>query len=162
VPNDIRIAWQADRSNDRVELQHHSKSMNASHPVTNHLEALKLVRDWSSGLILVQSAAIGVVGTLLRQPTTGWYGILTALLLVSLVGSIWVGAVWVVGTIPYIAEKLPTLLQAGSQLSIYDQKGGLKGEHPSLGTQCRLQIRLFLMSLILFGLFVFFAPPGPK
>ncbi|WP_254956268.1 MULTISPECIES: transposase, partial [unclassified Cyanobium] len=83
---------------------------------TNHLEALKLVRDWSSGLILVESAAIGVVGTLLRQSPTGWYGLLTALLLVSLVGSIWVGAVWVVGTIPSIAEKLPMLLQAEPHL----------------------------------------------
>lgn len=129
---------------------------------TNHLEALKLVRDWSSGLILVESAAIGVVGTLLRQSPTGWYGLLTALLLVSLVGSIWVGAVWVVGTIPSIAEKLPMLLQAEPHLSIYEQKGGLKGEHPSLGTECRLQIRLFLLSLVLFGLFVFFAPPETK
>ncbi|MBW4529447.1 MAG: hypothetical protein KME02_02045 [Aphanothece saxicola GSE-SYN-MK-01-06B] len=137
--------------------------MNSSNQLeSNHLEALKLVRDWSSGLIIVESAAIGVIGSLLRQSPTGWYGLLTALLLVSLVGSIWVGAVWVVGTIPSIAEKLPTLLQVEPQLSIYEQKGGLKGEHPSLGTQCRLQIRLFLLSLVLFSLFVFFAPPETK
>jgi hypothetical protein len=128
---------------------------------SNHLEALKLVKDWSSGLIIVQSAAIGVIGTFLKQPPAGGYGVLTALLLISLISSIVVGAVWVVGAIPNIAQELPSLLQSNPKLSIYKQRGGKKGDR-MLGTNCDIQHSLFVVSLIFFSLFVFFAPPGTE
>jgi len=135
--------------------------MSTSSLTSNHLEALKLVKDWSSGLIVVQSAAIGVIGTFLKQPPTGMYGVLTASLLTSLISSIVVGAVWVVGAIPYIAQELPSLLQSNPKFSIYAQRGGKKGDR-TLGTMCEIQIFLFVSSLILFSLFVFFAPPGSE
>jgi hypothetical protein len=134
--------------------------MNAAPPDTaHHLEALKLVKEWSQGLVLVQSAAIGVIGALLKQPPSGWHLLVTLLLLACLVFSIWVGAVGVSGTVPSIAQRLPTLLARDPHLDIYAQKGGLTGAAnkvlgKSLGDQCIQQSNSFILSLVLFSLFI--------
>lgn len=134
--------------------------MNAAPPDTaHHLEALKLVKEWSQGLVLVQSAAIGVIGALLKQPPSGVHLLLTILLLACLVFSIWVGAVWVSGTVPSIAQRLPALLAQNPDLDIYRQKGGLTGAGKkvlgqTLGDQCMLQSNSFIVSLVLFSLFI--------
>jgi hypothetical protein len=134
--------------------------MNAAPPDTaHHLEALRLVKEWSQGLVVVQSAAIGVIGALLKQPPTGLQLLVTILLLLSLVFSIWVGAVGVSGTVPFIAQRLPMLLTQDPHLDIYAQKGGLTGAGKkalgsSLGDQCVMQSRSFMLSLMLFSLFI--------
>jgi hypothetical protein len=138
--------------------------MNSSPSTVNHLEALKLIKDWSSGLVVVQSAAIGVIGSLLKQPPSGLFLLLTACLLFSLIFSIWVGAVWVNGTIPYIVQQLPALLSRDPDLDIYQQTGGetdRKGNTRGLklGEQCSLQSRFFVFSLVLLAVFIILLPP---
>jgi len=120
--------------------------------ISARLEALKLVKDWSSGLVVVQSGAVAVIGALLKSVPSGWSFWLVIALLASLILSIWMGAVSVAGTIPYIVQKLP----GDPDLDIYAQQGGMGG--PKLGTQCLCQSGLFILSLILFGVFIAFAP----
>jgi hypothetical protein len=135
--------------------------MSSTHDTSNYLEALKLVKDFSNGLVVVQSAALGVIGSLLKQPPSGWHLILTFLLLLSIIYSIWVGAVWISGTIPYIVQNLPSKLDFKLSMDevfdIYKEKGGVGGL--DLGAQCQLQSKLFILSLGLFALFVVFLPP---
>lgn len=135
--------------------------MSSTHDTSNYLEALKLVKDFSNGLVVVQSAAIGVIGTLLKQPPSGWHLIVTISLLLSIIYSIWVGAVWISGTIPYIVQNLPSKLvskQSKNEVfDIYSERGGVGG--PALGTQCQLQSNLFILSLALFALFITYLPP---
>lgn len=125
------------------------------------LEALKLIKDWSAGLIVVQSGAIAVVGALLKAVPTGWPLALVIVLLFSLIASIYMGAVSVIGTVPYIAQNLTK----DPQCDIYAQSGGIaKGPLGTLtlGRLCLLQTHLFVVSLLLFGIFaVFRQPTGP-
>ncbi|MFH1303548.1 MAG: hypothetical protein ABIK07_21040, partial [Planctomycetota bacterium] len=116
------------------------------------IEALKLVREWSTGLIVIQSSAIAIVGALLNETPAGWYLFLVAALLVSLVISIWFGAVSVVGTIPYITQNLPE----NPASDIYSQRGGIG--KLTLGQQCMLQGYLFVFSLALFSLTLVMRP----
>jgi len=115
------------------------------------LEALKLVKDWSTGLLFVQSAAIGVVGALCEKHSPhGWLLGLTVALFASLVSSIYLGAVCVVGTLPAIAQRLPE----NPGCDIYAERGGLRrGFRPTLGKYCLWQAQLFILSLILFAVF---------
>lgn len=125
------------------------------------LEALKLIKDWSAGLIVVQSGAIAVVGALLKAVPTGLNLALVLALLLLLIASIYMGAVSVIGTVPYIVQNLPK----DPQCDIYAQSGGIaKGPLGTLtlGRLCLLQAHLFVGSLLLFGLFaVFGQPTGP-
>jgi hypothetical protein len=125
-----------------------------AHDVEARLEALKLVKDWSTALLVVQSGAIAVMGGLIeKRPPSGWLLGVVVAVFCTLILSIYLGAICVIGTIPYIAQHLP-----GSPTSdIYEGRGGLvRGGRPSptLGTYCIWQSRLFLWSLILFALFV--------
>jgi len=134
---------------------------------STHMEALKLVREWSSGLVLVQSGALAVMGALLKQRPEGWHLLITILLIITLVFSIWVGAVWVSGTIPSIAQRLPHLLANNPGLDIYSESGGLLRRrlfysNSRLGDECQLQSVSFMLSLLLFALFILFLPPVPS
>lgn len=118
------------------------------------MEALKLVKDWSTALLVVQSAAIGVVGSLIeKHPPDGWPLAIVVVMFFTLILSIYLGAVCVIGTIPYIAQNLPDK----GKCDIYEERGGLKDrkgrQNPKLGTFCIWQSRLFLASLVLFALF---------
>lgn len=75
--------------------------------IAARLEALKLVKEWSSGLVVIQTAAIGVVGGLFKSVPIGPALYLLIALLASLTLSVCTGAVSVMGTIPYIVENLP-------------------------------------------------------
>jgi hypothetical protein len=100
--------------------------------ITARLEALKLVKEWSSGLVVVQSGAIAVIGAVFKTVPTGWSLALVIVLLVTLISSIYVGAVAVAGTVPYIVQSLPT----NPDGDIYEQTGGMGG--PALGSLCKL------------------------
>jgi hypothetical protein len=122
--------------------------------ITTRLEALKLIKDWSAGLIVVQSTAIAVVGAFLQTVPSGWRLWLVIALLLSLIISIYIGAVAVIGTIPYITQRLPE----NPDCDIYTHAGGLKTTHKglatlSLGQLCLWQARLFTISLVLFAIF---------
>ena len=126
------------------------------HEIEVRLAALKLIRDWSTGLLVIQSAAIGVVGTFLATPVKGWLLCLVAALFATLITSIYVGAVCVVGTIPYIAQSLVT----NPGCNIYEQRGGLapldRKQRATLGMFCIWQANLFIVSLILFAVFAIY------
>ena len=126
--------------------------MTMTEDITVRIEALKLVKEWSIGLIVVQSGAVAVIGTLLNQPPTGWFLVLVIALFISLIASIWFGAVSVVGTIPFIVQKLPE----NPKCDIYEHKGGI-GKF-TLGQQCSYQERLFIISLLLFAVTVTLRP----
>lgn len=116
------------------------------------MEALKLVKEFSVALIVLQTAAIGVAGSLLeKHPPAGWSLGLTAAMFAAFLVSIYIGAVCVIGTIPAIAQKLP----ASPGRDIYSMTGGLGGESRwTLGRFCLWQAHLFMLSLVLFILFV--------
>lgn len=119
------------------------------------IEALKLIKEWSSGLLFVQSAAIGVVGTMLTVAPIGWSLAVAIALFAALIFSIYIGAVCVVGTIPYIVQNLST----NPTCDIYSQRGGLKEKWwriRNLGEFCLLQAHLFVVSLVLFAVFAIF------
>ncbi|MDQ3816443.1 MAG: hypothetical protein M3362_01980 [Acidobacteriota bacterium] len=124
--------------------------------ISVRLEALKLIKDWSAGLIVVQSGAIAVVGAFLQTVPSGWRLGLVIILLLSLITSIYIGAVAVIGTIPYIAQTLPEK----PECDIYACAGGLEKAYVgkgltnrNLGQLCLLQARLFTLSLVLFAIF---------
>lgn len=122
--------------------------------ISARLEALKLVKDWSAGLIVVESTAIAVVGAFLQTVPSGWRLWLVIALLLSLISSIYIGAVAVMGTIPYIAQGL----HETPERNIYDYAGGIKRDYLGLanfrlGRLCLLQANLFTLSLILFAIF---------
>src|SRR2546423_1956195 len=122
--------------------------------VEARLEALRLIKDWSVALLVVQSGAIGVVGTLIeKHPPTGILFWIVICLFASLIASIYIGAICVIGTIPYIAQNLPT----NPDCDIYKQRGGLASRRgrprATLGAFCIWQANLFLFSLILFAAF---------
>ena len=118
------------------------------------LETLKLIKDWSTALLVVQSAAIGVVGSLIeKRPPSGIQFWIVIALFLTLILSIYLGAVCVIGTIPYIAQNLPKR----PECNIYEERGGLASRRgrprATLGAFCIWQANLFLLSLILFALF---------
>jgi hypothetical protein len=125
------------------------------HQINSRIEALKLIKEWSAGMIVVQSGAIAVVGAMLGTVPT-WFALaLVIYLLLVLVASIYVGAVAVVGTIPFITQSIPD----DPTCDVYSRRGGLKNYRVelaalSLGDQCILQSNLFVLSLIIFSLFV--------
>lgn len=121
------------------------------------LEALKLIKEWSKGLIVVQSAAIVVVGGLLQsKPPTLVSLIIAGILSFFLIASIYMGAVSIIGTIPYIVQNLPQQPRG----DIYAERGGLKLKRwrflkeRNLGNQCMFQANFFSISLVLFVVFM--------
>ncbi len=136
--------------------------------ISVRMEALKLIKDWSAGLIVVQSGAIAVVGAFLQTVPSGWRLVLVVILLLSLIASIYIGAVAVIGTIPSIAQTLPEK----PDCDIYACVGklqrsyfGARWANRKLGDLCMLQARLFTLSLILFAIFAVSrerAEPGPN
>ena len=125
------------------------------------LEALKLIKDWSSGLLVVESAAIGVVGSLLANThPSGAILALVVALFISLTFSIYIGAVCAIGMIPAIAQKLTQTVAEDPDYDNYKQSGDLPTKWPwlpkTLGSACFLQSRLFVLSLILFAVFTVF------
>ena len=130
------------------------------------LEALKLIKEWSKGLIVIQSAAIVVVGSLLQnKPPTLIPLLIVIALFFFLIASIYMGAVSIIGTIPYIVQNLPQQhiiqnLPQQPELDIYERKGGLKLKHwlfleeKNLGKQCMFQANFFSISLVLFAVFM--------
>jgi hypothetical protein len=71
-----------------------------------HIEALKLLKEWSTSLVLVQCGALAVIGGIIRNPIDSnnrkWLSISAVCFLLSIISS-----ASVVGAIPYIVEKLP-------------------------------------------------------
>lgn len=127
--------------------------------VSVRTDALKLVKEWSAALIVVQSGIIAVVGALIKTPPTGKLLWLIIVLFVTLIGAIYVGAVAVLGTVPYIVQGLPDR----PNCDIYSQTGGIKRGRIArlpLGRLCLLQARLFVLTLVLFALFVMLRPPS--
>src|SRR5947209_5146856 len=123
------------------------KADHSNQQLTARLEALKLVKEWSTGLIVVQSGAIAVIGAFLQNVPTGWRLILVIALLASLIASIYIGAVALLGTIPYIAQNIPK----HPEQDIYYWEGGLEKTRFSLGnlrlgSMCLWQSRLFTLS----------------
>lgn len=120
--------------------------------ISARLEALKLVREWSAGLVVIESGAIAVLGALLKEPPTGGYLVLVVALLISMITSIWFGAVSVAGTIPFVVQNLPK----NPVCDIYKQRGGIG--KLCLGHQCMLQEHLFVLSLVLFAVVLVIRP----
>jgi hypothetical protein len=116
------------------------------------IDALKLVKDYSAAIVIVQSGLIAVIGSLLKAPAPAWFTWLTIMLLATLICSIYVGAVTIAGTVPYIVQTLAD----NPACSIYDQAGGIArgwlATRP-LGTLCLLQAHLFVAGLLLFAWF---------
>jgi hypothetical protein len=131
-----------------------STADHSTQQISARLEALKLVKEWSAGLIVVQSGAIAVIGAFLQTVPSGWRLGLVIALLALLIFSIFIGAVAVLGTLPYIVQNLPN----HPEQDIYDWRGGIeKSLLPfaklRLGSLCLWQSRLFIMSMILFAIF---------
>src|ERR1044071_7997472 len=123
------------------------------HQITVRVEALKLVKDWSAALIVIQSGLIAVVGGLLKTPVPENVVWLTGVLLALLIVSIYIGSVMVSGTVPYIVQ----MLADQPRCDIYAQTGGnAKGRLAkiSLGRVCLFQGPFFVASLVLFAWFV--------
>jgi hypothetical protein len=121
--------------------------------ITVRVEALKLVKDWNAALIVVQSGLIAVVGGLLKADPPAKLRWLTGALLAMLIASIYIGAVVVSGTVPYVVQ----MLADRPRCDIYAQTGGIaKGwlAKTTLGRLCLLQAHLFVASLGLFAWFV--------
>ena len=123
-----------------------------SEDVEVRLEALKLIKEFAVALIVLQTAVIGVAASLLeKHPPEGWRLAFTAAMFAAFLVAIYIGAVCVIGTIPAIAQKLP----AAAGRDIYGMTGGLSGEGRwTLGRFCLWQAHLFMLSLVLFVLFV--------
>ncbi len=114
--------------------------------------------------MVVQSAAIGVIGALLKSAPSPLQLGVTILLPDSLAFSIRVWAVWVSGTVSGIAQRLPALLAQNPHVDILAERGGLTGRRhrllgPTRGDHCMLQANSFMVSLLLFSFFEF--PPLP-
>jgi hypothetical protein len=120
--------------------------------ISVRIDALKLIKDYSAAIVVVQTALIAVIGAMLRLPAPSWLNALAIVLLATLIGSIYVGAVTIAGTVPYIVQTLAD----NPRCSIYDQAGGIRrgwlAKRP-LGALCLLQAHLFVAGLLLFAWF---------
>ncbi len=106
------------------------------------LEALKLLKDWSSGLVLVQGGIMSVIGALLKGTEQKAARVTALLSFVASVLSI-VAAANVLGSLPTIAENLGRT--AGQ--SIYDQPANML---LTVRTNCTLEATFFIIGLIFF------------
>jgi hypothetical protein len=74
-----------------------------------HFEALKLLKEWSTALVVIQTGAMAVLGGLLKNGSVGEAKIWLAISLACFLASILVAAN-VIGAIPPIVQKLPELV----------------------------------------------------
>ena len=122
----------------------------------SRLEALKLVKEWSNALVIVQSGAIAVIGALLpRLGSNTPILIVVAFLFITMISGIVVGVNFVMGTIPYIVQNV----SSKKNWDIYEQCGGIRSDKfkfskENLGKYCLWQSNFFIASLILFAVLV--------
>lgn len=72
-------------------------------------EAFKLLKEWSTALVVVQSGAIAVLGGMLKETNQGDHFPWLAVSLAGFLCSILISAN-VIGAIPYIVQRLPELI----------------------------------------------------
>lgn len=74
-----------------------------------HFEALKLLKEWSTALVLVQTGAMAVLGGIIKDGIAAnqkpWLAASFVCFLVSILG-----AAHVIGAIPKIVQNLPALI----------------------------------------------------
>lgn len=75
-----------------------------------HFEALKLLKEWSTALVVVQSGAMAVIGSMVKDGNVGTAKPYLAMAIICFLFSILVAAN-VVGAIPKIAQNLPVLVE---------------------------------------------------
>jgi hypothetical protein len=117
--------------------------MNGDHDLA--LEALSFLKDWSSGLVIVESGIISVTGAMLKGTRRGPARSAALVSFLAFIISI-VAAANVLGSLPGIAEDL------GGHVgqSIYDQPANLLF---TLRTNCTVEAVLFLAGLASFMVF---------
>ena len=75
-----------------------------------HLEALKLLKEWSTALVVIQTAAIAVLGGIVKDGNVGlakpWLGVAFVCFLISILV-----AANLIGAMPRIVQNLETLVK---------------------------------------------------
>lgn len=120
------------------------------------LEAFKLLKEWSTALVVVQSGAIAVIGALLKESNTVIELPYFGLSLICFVGSILVSA-HVVGTIPYNVQRLPELIL--KQKDIYRMRNYIG---IPIWVLAFVQHLLFTGGMLSFVGFLYFRPIQPS
>jgi hypothetical protein len=110
------------------------------------VEALKQIREWSSGLISIQTAGVAAIGLWLQREAGDWSFWWSVLALFTLLASILIGAVFLGSTIPYAIAHVP--YRRRDESDIFHYIGG-RGKY-SIGTWVKLQSILFFVSLVAF------------
>ncbi|MDQ3817229.1 MAG: hypothetical protein M3362_06015 [Acidobacteriota bacterium] len=72
----------------------------------NSLEALKLLKEWSTWLVTIQTGALGLIAAIANPKSTFTYGGAGAKWTVVCLGLSIVCATWVLAAIPSIAQRL--------------------------------------------------------
>ena|ERR1051325_4919397 len=121
------------------------------HPseVTCRTEALKQIREWSSSLITVQTAAVGAIAFWLQRESGDKSFWIAMVALVAMVISLVIGGVFLGSTLPHCLCHLP--YRTHGEQDVFHYKGG--GRIPMhVGTMVRGQSLTFVVSLIAFSL----------
>ncbi|MCK9377557.1 MAG: hypothetical protein M0P73_15570 [Syntrophobacterales bacterium] len=74
-------------------------------------EAIKLLKEWSTALVVIQSGALAIIGNILKNGDTVNHLNWIFVSMVSFLASILV-AVNVIGAIPPIVQRLPKLVES--------------------------------------------------
>ena len=91
---------------------------NETEPPDTVLEGVKLLKDWSNILLVVQTGAIGFIGTALDENTNDWAKLAVSISVVCFAASI-LAAANLLGSLPNVVMK------SGTIKDIYDEKGNL-------------------------------------
>lgn len=116
------------------------------------LEAVKQIKDWAIWVTGIQTGAIAILGSLLKDGVSRTLSRWAIATLVCFVLSI-LAAVWLVLLLPLITEQLPKLSDPDIQ-DIYDIPLPRVLPIP-LGTMATIMHLCFVLGIICFALFVY-------
>lgn len=125
--------------------------------LSNELEALKLLNDWSKWLVTIETAAIGIIGTLLKLGKQDRsIGQSQWLIAVASIGCFMVSIVaasWLIMSIPGMAQRIgrPSQVQDVFRKNTYFGRARIRLR---LDTVTGVQLIFFLAGLLFFVAFM--------
>ena len=120
------------------------------HKIQPYFEALNLLKQWSTALVVTQTGAMAVLGGLLKNTSGLTAQPWLATCIVSFLASILVAAN-VIGAIPPIVQKLPALVEEYNDIYKMPNYFGIP-----LWVLAFFQHLLFAVGVIAFGGFIYF------
>ena len=137
------------------ENQHETKTGDASDRLMKcRMEALKLIQEWSKGLIGIQTGAVAAVGFWLQREAGDFSHVAAVIALGFLIVSLFCSTCFLWTTIPTAIAQLPRKSDSAHDDNVYNYTGG--GTWP-ISRMMDWQAGLFMCSVVCFTIAAVFA-----